>query len=146
MLKFYSQMKTLQTPLTLVAMSISKPFKAAVLVNSISPLDPHFNAAFKESITSASPDAQVDFFDPVEAQTYPEAGQYDLIVLTGGGTADATAKDIPWVLKMQEFLRTTTETCPTQKIVGVCWGHQTTHIAFGGTVGPMDKFEVCSSC
>ena len=127
-------------------MTVSKPFKAAVLVNSISALDPNFNAAFKESITGAYPAAQVDFFDPVEAQTYPEPGQYNLIVLTGGGTADATAKDIPWVLKMQKFLRTTAETCPTQKIVGVCWGHETIHIAFGGLVGPMDKFEVCLHC
>jgi GMP synthase-like glutamine amidotransferase len=124
-------------------MTVSAPFKAAVLINSISALDPAFRAAFQERISSACPGAQVDFFDPIEAQIYPEPAQYDLIVLSGG-TADVMAKDIPWVLKMQDFLRTTVEKCPTQKILGICWGHQTINIAFGGVVGPMDKFEVCS--
>ncbi|ORY03563.1 class I glutamine amidotransferase-like protein [Clohesyomyces aquaticus] len=122
-------------------MTVSIPFKAAVLVNSISALDDAFSAAFQECISSACPGAQVDFFDPIEAQIYPEPGQYDLIVLTGG-TADAMAKDVHWVLKMQDFLRTTVEKCPTQKIVGICWGHQIIHVTFGGVVGPMDKFEV----
>ena len=38
------------------------------------------------------------------------------------------------------------EECPTQKIVGICWGHQVINVTFGGVVGPMDndKFEVCS--
>jgi GMP synthase-like glutamine amidotransferase len=121
-------------------MTVSTSFKAAVLMNAGSVLDPDFEAAFQECISSASPGAQVDFFDPIEAQTYPEPGQYNLIVLSGG-VADAMAKDIPWILKMQEFLKTTIETCPTQKIVGICWGHQTVHIAFGGVVGPMDSNE-----
>jgi anthranilate/para-aminobenzoate synthase component II len=125
-------------------MTVSTPFKAAVLVNSISALDHAFRDAFQECIKSACPGAQVDFFDPIEAQIYPEPAQYELIILSGGGTADPMAKDIPWVLKMQEFLRTTVEKCPKQKIVGICWGHETINIAFGGMVGPMDKFEVCS--
>jgi len=118
-------------------------FKAAVLVNAISAVDDDFKAAFQNCISSACPGALVDFFDPIEAQTYPKPAQYDLIVLTGG-IVDAMAKDIPWVLKMQDFLRETVEQCPTQKLVGICWGHQTIHIAFGGVVGPMDnnQFEV----
>jgi GMP synthase-like glutamine amidotransferase len=124
-------------------MAISTSFNAAILVNSISALDPAFNTAFRESINSASPGARIEFFDPIEAQTYPEPGQYDLIVLTGGATADASAKEIPWVLRMHDFLRTTAEKHPKQKLVAVCWGHEAIHIAFGGVIGPMAKFEVC---
>ncbi len=105
-------------------MTDSTQFKAAVLVNAISAVDDPFKAAFQKCISSACPGAWVDFFDPIEAQMYPEPAQYDLIVLTGG-TADAMAKDIPWVLKMQDFLRKTVEECPTQKNVGICWSHQT---------------------
>ncbi|CAI6301693.1 unnamed protein product [Periconia digitata] len=123
-------------------MTTKRIFKAAVLVNSISSLDPAFKNAFQENITTASRDAQVDFFDPIKTQIYPEIGEYDLIVLTGGNVADAAAKDIPWLLKMQEFLRATVDKSPMQKIVGVCWGHQLTHITFGGTVGSMNEFEV----
>ncbi|UPX14396.1 Glucosinolate gamma-glutamyl hydrolase [Ascochyta rabiei] len=43
---------------------------------------------------------------------------------------------------MQDFLRTMGGKCPTQKIVGICWGHETIHLAFGGLIGPMDGFEV----
>lgn len=124
-------------------MTVPTSFRVAVLVNSKSSLDPAFNAAFQRSITNARPDAQIELFDPIEAQIYPEPGQFNLIVLTGGGTADATAEDVPWVMKMREFLTKTAEENPTQKIVGVCWGHEIIHIAFGGVLGPMDLFEVC---
>ncbi|EPE29118.1 Class I glutamine amidotransferase-like protein [Glarea lozoyensis ATCC 20868] len=127
-------------------MTTPPPFKAAILMNAVPAestplLDDAFKTTFATCITQASPDAQVDSFDPIEAQVYPEAGEYDLIVLSGG-TADAMAKDITWILKLQDFLRTTVERCPSQKIVGICWGHQTINIAFGGTVGDSDHAEI----
>ncbi|XPS73657.1 Glucosinolate gamma-glutamyl hydrolase [Ascochyta lentis] len=60
-------------------MTALRPFKAAVLVNAISALDPDFKDAFQRCINSACPSAQVDFFDPIEAQIYPEPAQYNLI-------------------------------------------------------------------
>jgi len=83
-------------------MTDSTQLKAAVLVNALSAVDDPFKAAFQECISSACPGASVDFFDPIEAHTYPEPAQYDLIVLTGG-TADAMAKDIPWVRRCKTF-------------------------------------------
>ena len=44
----------------------------------------------------------------------------------------------PWVLKMQEFLRSTARAWPEKKIVGICWGHQTICVSFGGTVGDQE--------
>ena len=41
----------------------------------------------------------------------------------------------PWVLKMQAFLRDTVRDFPRRKIVGICWGHQTICVSFGGKVG-----------
>lgn len=48
----------------------------------------------------------------------------------------------PWVLKLQNYLRTTVAEHPKQKIVGICWGHQTTSVSFGGMVGNMDGPEI----
>lgn len=49
----------------------------------------------------------------------------------------------PWVLKLHAFLRKTVHEHPRRKIFGICWGHQTLAVAFGGIVGDMEKAEVC---
>lgn len=48
----------------------------------------------------------------------------------------------PWQLKMQHFLRTTVDKYPKQKIVGICWGHQTIAVTFGGVVSSMPNAEL----
>lgn len=48
----------------------------------------------------------------------------------------------PWVLKMQKFLRETVSEHPKQKLVGICWGHQTMCVAFGGVIENMAGPEV----
>jgi GMP synthase-like glutamine amidotransferase len=80
------------------------------------------------------------YHDPVVAHLYSDQEAYDLIVLSGG-TADPMGSD-PWVLKLQDFLRTTVDYYPQQKIVGVSWGHQTICVAFRGAVGRMDVAEI----
>jgi GMP synthase-like glutamine amidotransferase len=47
-----------------------------------------------------------------------------------------------WVLKMQKFLQNTVSQFPAQKIVGICWGHQTIGVAFGATVDNLPKLEI----
>jgi GMP synthase-like glutamine amidotransferase len=124
----------------------TKPFKAAVLVNSpgTSPVDVAFRHAFLERISAASPGAQVDFFDPIESHTYPEVDVYDLIVLTGGGGEhDADAEGVAWIERLKGFVGEMER--GRQKCVAVCWGHQVVQVAFGGTVGVMEEGE-CEVC
>ena len=128
-------------------MSINQsPLKIAVLINGFeSPRTPGVQASFISAITSASslaglPFPAIDFFDPIVAQIHPEPSKYDLIVLSGG-TADPMGS-LPWVLKLQDFLRTTVKEHPKQKIAGICWGHQTISVTFGGSVGNMDGPEI----
>jgi len=121
--------------------------KIAVLINGFEgPNSPATRASFVSAITAASAlirslaTPTIDFFDPVVAQVHPDPSKYDLIVLSGG-TADPMGAD-PWVLKLQEFLRTTINDHPKQKIAGICWGHQTICVALGGIVGSIDAAEI----
>ncbi|KAH7350745.1 class I glutamine amidotransferase-like protein [Rhexocercosporidium sp. MPI-PUGE-AT-0058] len=122
---------------------MTTPLEIAVLLNGLaSPNTSGNKASFETAITSASSlisfaePPQINFYDPIVAQVYPDPVKYDLIVLSGG-TADPMGND-PWVLKLQDYLRTTVQEFPKQKIVGICWGHQTTCVSFGGSVGSME--------
>jgi GMP synthase-like glutamine amidotransferase len=122
-------------------MSVPKVLHVAVLMNGYpSPYSSSATDSFASAIRAASPAAQIDFYDPIEKQVYPDQARYDLLVLSGG-TEDPSG-DRSWVRKMQAFLRRTVASQPALKIVGVCWGHQTLCVAFGGTVGAMLKAEV----
>lgn len=93
-----------------------------------------FREAFCSVISAAAPDSQISFFDPIELQIYPElSDNYDLIILSGGNAEHDG--NVPWVLKMQAFIRTVAQNHPHQKLVGICWGHQAIHKSLGGTVG-----------
>lgn len=99
--------------------------------------------SFQLAITAVNPQDLppiIDFFDPIIAQIYPSPSEYDLIVLSGG-TEDPIGSE-PWVLKMQDYVRTTVAQYPKQKIVGICWGHQTMCVIFGGKVGDRDDAEL----
>jgi len=128
-------------------MTAINSLKIAVLINGFEgPNTPAIRASFASAITAASATLQnsatpiIDFFDPVFTQVHPDPSKYDLIVLSGG-TADPMGSDA-WVLKLQDFLRATIKGHPKQKIVGICWGHQTICVALGGTVGSMDSAEI----
>ena len=117
------------------------PLKVAVLINTFEgPYTSKVQNSFTTSILDACPGSSIDFFDPIQAQIYPDAKDYDLIVLSGG-TADPMGSD-PWVLKLQEWIRKTVDQYPQQKMMGVCWGHQTLCVTFGGVVGGMGAAEV----
>lgn len=118
------------------------PLKLAVLLNGFkSSNTPAVRKAFETAITSAAnlrsiSRPTINFYDPIVAQIHPDPEAYDLIVLSGG-TADPMGSD-PWILKLQTYLRATVQLHPKQKIVGICWGHQTVAVTFGGVVGDID--------
>ena len=126
-------------------MGSNTPFiSIAILMNGF-PIE--IQDSFISAITIASKamfiptDTTIDFFDAVVTQEeYPDPEKYDLIVL-GGGTADPMGSD-PWVLSLQDFLRTTVDCYPAQKIVGLGWGHQAICVAFGGATGYMAAAEI----
>ncbi|KAG5757067.1 hypothetical protein H9Q72_000474 [Fusarium xylarioides] len=80
------------------------------------------------------PDIEISIFDPIGKQEYPnlDNDKYDAIILSGGTTEhDST---IPWVDKMQRFVRDTVVAHPDQTLIGICWGQQAVHKALGGVV------------
>jgi glucosinolate gamma-glutamyl hydrolase len=89
--------------------------------------------SFFSAIHDVAADAQVSVFDPIELQAYTDLnGNFDAIILSGGTTEhDST---IPWVAKMQRFIRDTVTTHPNQPLIGFCWGHQAIHKSLGGVV------------
>jgi GMP synthase-like glutamine amidotransferase len=121
--------------------------KVAVLMNGFtSPNTPMIRDSFTSALAAAASSIEslstpaVDFYDPIIAQAHPDPNTYDLIVLSGG-TADPMGSD-PWVLKLRTYIRNTVADYPKQKIVGICWGHQTTSVTFGGIVSSMDGPEI----
>ncbi|KAK7538553.1 putative copper/iron-regulated glutamine amidotransferase [Phyllosticta citribraziliensis] len=117
--------------------------RIAILKNTPSAIAtvPTSSDSFITALSAVAPGAQLDFYDPIEAQEYPaDAGAaYDLIILSGG-TADINAPE-PWVLKMLQFVRqlvkARAEGRTGAKVVGICWGHQAVHVALGGRMEAM---------
>ncbi|EOD49514.1 putative copper iron-regulated glutamine amidotransferase protein [Neofusicoccum parvum UCRNP2] len=124
---------------------VSSKLRIAVLVNTNRKMsvEPSTRQSFITTITAAAPEPEVDFYDPIDDQTYPDVGKYDLVILSGG-TADINAPD-PWVLKMLDFVRTTVASSNV-KLVGICWGHQAINIALGGKLIVMEEGPEASLC
>jgi len=129
--------------------SVGEFLRIAILLNGFeSPNTPLIKSAFTTTINAAcslgsdtpSTPSTIDFYDPIVKQEYPAPLRYDLIVLSGG-TADPMGND-PWVLKLQEWLRETVAEYPEKKILGICWGHQTIHVTFGGRVEEMENAKI----
>lgn len=134
--------------------TVSPGTKIAVLINTSAstPFSRSVRTSFTKTASQAihdsnnlqsdalDPTADIHFYDPIIAQSYPDPSYYDLIILSGG-TADVRDPE-PWVEKMLAFIRYLAENFPEKKMVGICWGHQAICAALGGTVRAMEQPEV----
>lgn len=115
--------------------------RIAILINTLpdSPLAPYVQASWKRALKSVEPTAQIDLFDPVIAEEYPDPLDYDLIILSGGSTDPRSSE--PWVLKMVDYVRdvAASKSC---KLLGICWGHQLIAQALGGKIETMETGPV----
>ncbi|KAB8230786.1 hypothetical protein ETB97_001734 [Aspergillus alliaceus] len=116
-------------------MSSITPLKIAVLINS-PPDNRDFwldvRQSWQEAFAIVSPTAEVDLYDPVVERKFPNALEYNLVVLSGG-KADASCSE-PWVLGVLDYVRNIVQNSPNTKILGICWGHQAVSRALGGQV------------
>lgn len=120
-----------------------KPLNIAILLNSYrSKFLPAIQASYTRAIGAVSPDARLTFFEPANRpdEDLPDPALFDLIVF-GGANVDAR-KSHMWILRIHHFLLRLVLCHPNQKILGLCWGHQTIARVFGGKIADMDVPEM----
>jgi len=128
--------------------------RVAILLNSYnSPFITEIRDSYTRTLSSLSPspslpqhpqphtNAKLTFFYPAEDPlSFPDPSQFDLIII-GGGNADPRKRH-PWILRVHRFILEVVDKWPGKKICGICWGHQTISMLFGGEVVDMDAPEV----
>ena len=82
-------------------------------------------------------DAEVAVHD-ARAGEFPEPAAYDGLVVTGSRAS--VYWDEPWIEGARAWARGAVESGTPS--LGVCWGHQLLADAVGGTVEPMDEYEL----
>lgn len=82
--------------------------------------------------------AVISAFDVVNGEFPADYGTYDAVVISG--SPYAVYDDREWVPELRSWVRGAVDRrVPT---LGVCFGHQLLATALGGTVEPMERFEV----
>ncbi|KAF7518997.1 hypothetical protein G7054_g13245 [Neopestalotiopsis clavispora] len=134
---------TIESDAKTMLSSPRKPLSIAILLNSYrSKFLPAIQASYTRAIGAVAPDARLTFFEPANRpdEDLPDPSLYDLIVF-GGANVDAR-KSHMWILRIHHFLLRLVLCNPNQKILGLCWGHQTIARVFGGKIADMDVPEM----
>ena len=82
-------------------------------------------------------DAEVAVHD-ARAREFPEPAAYDGLVITGSRAS--VYWDEPWIDAARAWAREAVDS--DTPALGICWGHQLLADAVGGTVDPMDEYEL----
>ncbi|KAM7187534.1 Class I glutamine amidotransferase-like protein [Rhypophila sp. PSN 637] len=125
---------------------LEQPLKIAILLNSYrSPFINSIRDSYVRSIAAISPHSKLSFFYPADffdqpQLAFPDPALFDLIII-GGGNVDPRKKH-PWILRVHAFILDVIAHHPRKKMVGICWGHQTISLLFGGEIIDMDVPEL----
>ena len=82
-------------------------------------------------------DGKVRRFSVVDRE-FPEPGSFDAIVVTGSRAS--VYWDERWIAETKAWVRRALER--DVPALGICWGHQLLADVLGGTVEPMDEYEL----
>ncbi|KAK3681780.1 class I glutamine amidotransferase-like protein [Podospora appendiculata] len=121
----------------------SRPLNIAILLNSFrSPFISEIRDSYTRSLGAVSPHSSLAFFYPADKPDgdFPDPAAFDLIVV-GGGNADPRKRH-PWILRVHRFILDVVAHHPGKKLCGICWGHQTISMLFGGEVVDMEHPEL----
>ncbi|KAK3323005.1 class I glutamine amidotransferase-like protein [Apodospora peruviana] len=120
-----------------------RPLNIAILLNSYrSPYIAEIRDSYVRSISAVSRNSSLTFFYPAEKADgdFPDPDAFDLIVI-GGSNADPR-KTHQWILRVHRFILDVVAHHPGKKMCGICWGHQTISLLFGGEIVDMEKPEL----
>ncbi|QLD91043.1 type 1 glutamine amidotransferase [Natronomonas salina] len=81
--------------------------------------------------------ADLDEYDVVAGE-YPDCQRYDACIVTGSRAS--VYWDEPWIAELREWTASAVER--GLPFLGVCFGHQLLADALGGSVEPMDEYEI----
>ncbi|KAK0622339.1 class I glutamine amidotransferase-like protein [Immersiella caudata] len=119
---------------------VSPPLRIAILLNSYrSPFITEIRDSYIRTL-SHTPHHLAFFYPAEDATSFPDPALFDLIVI-GGGNADPRKRH-PWILRVHRFILEVVEKWPGKKMLGICWGHQTICMLFGGGVEDMEGPEM----
>ncbi|KAK3368661.1 class I glutamine amidotransferase-like protein [Podospora didyma] len=122
---------------------VKTPLNIAILLNSFrSPFIAEIRESYVRSIGAVSQDCRLTFFYPADKPggDFPDPDAFDLIVV-GGSNADPRKKH-EWIMRVHKFIMSVVADYPGKKMCGICWGHQTISLVFGGEIVDMDTPEL----